>query len=85
MNHIPARWTAVRRGHRLPILATVVIALAFAVHLGLGGYLLAHSTWTLGGAAVIVAVILGKFAMIVLARKAIRGRRATAEPPRRAR
>lgn len=81
VNHLPNRWTELRRDHRLPILVTVAGGLAVAVHLGLGGYLLAYTPWTVSGAVVILAVLLVKLAVIVLGRKSIRRCRAAPAPP----
>ena len=49
-------------------------ALAVAVHIGLGGALLANSGWT-AAADVVLVVVLGKVALIILGRTAIRHRK----------
>ncbi|WP_082359892.1 hypothetical protein [Rhodococcus opacus] len=84
MRHPPTGRAGVRRGHRLPVVLTIVVAVAVAVHLGLGGYLLAHTRWTAAVATVVVAVVLVKLLAIIFGRKVIRRRGATPAPPRRA-
>lgn len=75
MTPTPADEVPVRRHHRRTIGLGVAGALAIAVHLGVGGVLLANTGWTVA-ADVVLVVVLGKVLLIILARLAIRRRRA---------
>jgi threonine/homoserine/homoserine lactone efflux protein len=66
--------TPVHRSRRRTIVLVVAGALAIAVHIGLGGALLASSGWASGAADVVLVVVLGKVVLIVLGRRAIRRR-----------
>ncbi|HVQ92725.1 MAG TPA: DUF2218 domain-containing protein [Mycobacteriales bacterium] len=57
-----------RRGplSRRAIVLALAVALAVAVHLGLGATVLANSRWTLGAAAVVLAIVALKVVLVVL-------------------
>jgi hypothetical protein len=63
-----------RRGPRNPrtILLAAVAVLAIAVHLGLGGTVLANSKWTTGAVVIVLAIIAVKIALIIFGRRGIR-------------
>ena len=65
-----------RRHRRRTIVLTVAGALAVAVHLGLGGVVLANSPWTNGAADIVLAIVVGKVLLIILGRLTIRRSRA---------
>lgn len=73
---------ATHRSHRTTIVLIVAVALAVAVHLGLGGLLFANSQWTGAGADIVLAIVLVKVLVIGLSRFAII-RRGKAGPERR--
>jgi membrane protein YdbS with pleckstrin-like domain len=75
MTPTPADEVPVRRHHRRNLGLGVAGALAIAVHLGVGGVLLANPGWTVA-ADVVLVVVLGKVLLIILARLAIRRHRA---------
>jgi hypothetical protein len=64
-----------RRSRRRTIVLAVAGALAVAVHIGLGGVLLANSGWTIAADGVL-AIVLGKVLLIALGRHAVRRRKA---------
>jgi hypothetical protein len=68
---------AARRDRRRTIVLAVVGVLAVAVHLGLGGAVLANSRWTGGAADIALAIVLGKVLVMALGRVAIRRGKAT--------
>jgi hypothetical protein len=73
----PTGTAPARRPRRRTIVLVVAGALAIAVHLGLGGVLLANSGWTSGAVDVVLVVVVGKAVLIVLGRLAVRRRKAT--------
>lgn len=74
-----------RRGLRNPrtIVLAVVAALAIAVHLGLGGAVLANSRWTTGAVVIVLVVVALKIVLIVLGRRGIRHHKAVTPPRHR--
>lgn len=72
----PTRPTLRRRGHRLPIVVTVAVALVVAAHLGLGAVMLTNLRWTVGTAAVVLVIIVAKLLVILISRHSLRRRRA---------
>lgn len=64
----PARPLPGRRGPLSPrtIVLAVAVALAVAVHLGLGATALTNSRWTLGAAAVVLAIVAVKVVLIAV-------------------
>jgi ABC-type nickel/cobalt efflux system permease component RcnA len=58
------------------IILAVVGVLAVAVHLGLGGLVLANSGWTSAAADIVLAIVAGKVLLIVIGRVVFRRGRA---------
>ncbi|WP_433187647.1 DUF2218 domain-containing protein [Actinoallomurus sp. CA-150999] len=70
----PGPATTARRSRRNTILLTLLIAVAVAVHLGLGGTILANSHWTSLSIDVVLAIVAGKILLVMLGRHAFRRR-----------
>lgn len=72
---------ATRRGllNSRTIVLAVVAVLAIAVHLGLGGAVLANSRWTTGAVVIVLAIVVLKIVLIVLGRRGIRHHKAAKE------
>ncbi|MEV0399667.1 DUF2218 domain-containing protein [Actinoallomurus sp. NPDC050550] len=66
--------TAARHSRRNTILLTALIVVAVAVHLGLGGTVLANSRWTSLSIDVVLAIVAGKILLVILGRHAFRRR-----------
>ena len=73
----PTGTSPTRRSRRTTVVLAVAGALAIAVHIGLGGVLLANSGWTIAADGVL-AIVVGKVVLIALGRYAVRRRKATA-------
>jgi hypothetical protein len=75
----PTGKTTARRGHRNTILLIAAGVLAIAIHVGLGGVVLASMSWTGWTADVILAVVLAKVVTVVvigLRRRSVRRNKA---------
>jgi hypothetical protein len=72
----PTRPTPRRRGHCLPIVVSVTVALVVAAHLGLGAVMLANLRLTVGTAAVVLVILVAKLLVILISRHSLRRRRA---------
>lgn len=72
----PTKPTLRRRGHRLPIVVTVAVALVVAAHLGLGAVMLTNLRWTVGTAVVVLVIIVAKLLVILISRHSLRRRSA---------
>ena len=71
----PTGKSPARRSRRTTIVLAVAGALAIAVHIGLGGVLLANSGWTIAADGVLV-IVLVKVLLIVLGGHTVRRRKA---------
>jgi hypothetical protein len=72
----PTKPTPRRRGHRLPIVVAVAVALVVAAHVGLGAVMLANPRWTVGTAAVVLVIIVAKLLIVLISRHSLRRRTA---------
>ncbi len=72
MRSAPTDTTSTRRPSRRTIILAVVGVLALAVHLGLGGLMLANSGWTSTAADIVLAIVAGKVLLIVIGRVVFR-------------
>jgi hypothetical protein len=69
-----------RRHVRRTVVLAVAGVLAVAVHLGLGGLALANPGWTRGAADIVLAIVVGKVLLIVVAASPSVAARPRAEP-----
>lgn len=76
---MPPRRAVPDRGHLRTIGLTAVAALVIAVHLGLGGALLARSRWMGWAAAIVLLLVLVK--LFALGYVAVHRGKATKAPP----
>jgi hypothetical protein len=64
--------TSTRRPSRRTIILAVVGVLAVAVHLGLGGLVLANSEWTSAATDIVLTIVAGKVLLTVIGRVVFR-------------